>query len=160
MKVGNTALPAVGNCPQRTSGMDFVTVSWTRCFMTNSPRLSWLPQSTLPTPGLEADTALKSTPLSKGQDGWGHTICVIKEVGSSNCVGPQSCGFWLAASWQPSQSLRERERLTRHSAHSVWLTSCRQTLGQDTFWIFVKEVDCEKKVHLFSHTNANVCWHH
>lgn len=71
MKVGNTALPAVGNCPQRASGEDFVIVSWTRCFMANSPRLSWLPQSTLPTPGLEADTALKPTPLSKGQDGSG-----------------------------------------------------------------------------------------
>lgn len=68
MMLGSTALREVGNCPRSASGKDFVKVSWTRCFMANSPHCGWLPQPTLSTPGLEADTALKSTPLSKSQD--------------------------------------------------------------------------------------------
>lgn len=68
MMLGSTALREVGNCPRSASGKDFVKVSWTRCFMANSPHCGWLPQPTLSTPGLEADIALKSTPLSKSQD--------------------------------------------------------------------------------------------
>lgn len=66
--LGNTVLWAVRNCPWSARGKDFVTVSWTRCFMATSSRCCWLPQPTLSTPRWEADTALKSSPLSKDQD--------------------------------------------------------------------------------------------